>query len=390
MKKLAIVLGVLMTLIIISAAACGYSSPAPTTAAPSYGTDERGPSGYAPPVTTTVPAAKPPVPTVQPTIVVTVPPQAQYSYPSNQNAGSNDRMVVRTGNLQLVVSDVSRALDDIVNLANTNGGYVVNSQKWKEGERNIGTVSIRVPSENYDKTIASLRAQAISVISESSSSQDVTQEYVDLGSRVKNLEATEAQLLKIMEMATATEDILSIQRELTNVRGEIEQIKGRMQYLERTSSTSLIDIRLSEAELVLKFNAENIRPNVAEAIRFTAEVTGGFAPYNYLWDFGDGETSVEKLPSHSYKEAGHYTVTLRVTDDKGYTNSLSRNDYIDVIGSWNGGTIARKAWDGFLAFGRVFLNILIWLGIFSPVWIAIGAIIGFVVYRNKKKKKIQS
>ncbi len=375
MKKL-MLMGIAMAIFLVSAAACGQATPpAPTTAAPPYGFDQYVGAGSAP---TTTSAAS----TKTPELV-----------PSSTNAWrqievSTDHMVVRTGNLQLVVSDVARALDDIVNIANGNGGYVVTSQKWKEGERNIGTISIRVLAENYDKTIASLRVLAVSVISESSSSQDVTQEYVDLESRLKNLEATEAQLLKIMESATATEDILSIQRELTNVRGEIEQIKGRMQYLERTSSISLIEIRLSEAELVLKFVADKIRPNVDETIRFTAEVSGGFAPYSYLWDFGDGETSVEKLPSHSYKKAGPYSITLKVTDDKGYANSLSRNDYIDVTGSWNGAAIAMNAWDGFLAFGRVFVNILIWLGIFSPIWIAIG-IIWFVIYRRRKKNKAQ-
>ncbi len=376
MKKFFLFLGIAAAAFLISATACGQASPpAPTTAAPAYGTDQRGGAGSAP-ITTTVPATKTPE-LATPTSVWT------------EIEVSTERMVVHTGNLQLVVSDVARALDEIINIANGNGGYVVSSQKWKEGERNIGTISLRVLAENYDKTIASLRALAVSVISESSSSQDVTQEYVDLDSRLKNLEATETQLLKIMESATATEDILSIQRELTNVRGEIEQIKGRMQYLERTSSTSLIEIRLSEAELVLKFVADKIRPNVDETIHFNAEVAGGFAPYAYLWDFGDGETSVEKLPSHSYKKAGQYSVTLRITDDKGYTNSLTRNDYIEVTGSWSGGVIAKDAWDGFLAFGRVFVNILIWLGIFSPVWIAIG-IIWFVIYRRRKKNRVQS
>jgi len=376
MKRLMVLMILIIAIISVSAAACGQAKgPAPTTTVPSYGFDQRG-SGSAP-TTTTAPSVKTPESALSPSDG-----WSQIDFPL-------DRMVVRTGNLQLVVTDVAKSLEDIVNLANGNGGYVVNSQKWKEGERNIGTISIRVPSENYDKTMTSLRDLAVSVTVESSSSQDVTQEYVDLDSRVKNLEATEAQLLKIMETATATEDILSIQRELTNVRGEIEQLKGRMQYLERTSSTSLIDIKLSEAELVLKFNADQIRADAGEVIHFTAEVTGGFAPYNYLWDFGDGETSVEKSPAHSYKEAGVYTVTLKITDDKGYTNSLSRSDYINVIGSWNGGTIARNAWEGFLAFGRVFLNILIWLGIFSPIWIIIGGIIWFVIYKNRKKKANQ-
>jgi PKD repeat protein len=379
MKKLMLVLGIVgMVVILISSAACGTAAgPPPVTSAPTYGFDQRGSAGSAP-ITTTVPAVKTPEPAPSP-----------YSSEWSQIEVSSAHMVVRTGNLQLVVSDVASALDNIVSIANGNGGYVINSQKWKEGERNIGTISIRVLAENYDKTIASLRALAVSVTSESSSSQDVTQEYIDLDSRVKNLEATEAQLLKIMETATKTEDILSIQRELTNVRGEIEQIKGRMQYLERTSSTSLIDIRLSEAELVLKFNVDNIRTNVDETVRFTAEVSGGFAPYNYLWDFGDGGTSVDKLSSHSYKAAGTYTVSLKVTDDKGYSNNLTRNDYINVIGSWSAGNIAMDAWNGFLAFGRVLVKILVWLGIFSPLWIVIGLIIWFIIYRNRKKNKVQ-
>jgi PKD repeat protein len=296
-------------------------------------------------------------------------------------------MVVRTGNMQLVVSDVSQALDNIVNIARDNGGYVVTSQKWKEGERNLGTISIRVLAENYDKSVAALRTLAMSVISESTSSQDVTQEYVDLDSRVKNLEATETQLLKIMGTATKTEDILSIQRELTNVRGQIEQTKGRMQYLQRTSSTSLIDIKLNEAVLDLKFSADKVRVDADEAILFTSQVTGGFAPYNYLWDFGDGNTSVDRSPTHSYKDPGVYTVTLKITDDKGYTNTTIRNEYINVVGSWNPGSIAKSAWNGFTSFGHVLVNILIWLGIFSPVWIIIGGIVWFSVYRSRKKKK---
>ena len=97
-----------------------------------------------------------------------------------------DRMVVRTGNMQLVVSDVAASLDQVVKLANSLQGYVVNSQKWKEGERTIGTISIRIPSESYDKALVMLRVLALDVVNENTSSQDVTQEYVDLNARLKN------------------------------------------------------------------------------------------------------------------------------------------------------------------------------------------------------------
>jgi PKD repeat protein len=304
-------------------------------------------------------------------------------------AAPTDRMVVKTGNLQIVVSQISVALDGINQVAARYGGYVVNSQQWKEGDRNIGNISIRVLAENYDKALADIRTIAKSVTSESTSSQDVTQEYTDLDAQIKNLQATETQLLKIMETATKTEDILSIQRELTNVRGQIEQIKGRMLYLERTSSTSLININLEEAVLALKFSADKVSGGTGEGIKFSSEVIGGFAPYNYTWDFGDGKNSSEASPTHTYAEAGTYTVALKVVDDKGYTNSLTRDGYISIIGSWKPGSVAHSAWSGFMAFGRGLVNFLIWVGIFSPVWIVIGVLIWYFGFHRRHKRQMK-
>ena len=85
---------------------------------------------------------------------------------------------------------------------------------------------------------------AVRVTSESTDSQDVTEQYTDLESRLRNAEATESQYLALLEEAKDVEDILNIYERLSWVRNEIEQIKGRMQYLERTSSMSLISVYL--------------------------------------------------------------------------------------------------------------------------------------------------
>ncbi|MBA7587985.1 hypothetical protein ES708_30033 [subsurface metagenome] len=98
---------------------------------------------------------------------------------------------------------------------------------------------------------AELRELAVRVDSESTSSRDVTEEYIDIESRLKNAEATEQQYLALLKKAEAVEDILRIYESLSRVRQEIESIKGRMQYLERTSSMSLIDVRL-EPEVTAK------------------------------------------------------------------------------------------------------------------------------------------
>ena len=94
-----------------------------------------------------------------------------------------------------------------------------------------------------------------------------------------------------------------------------------------------------------------------------------------MWDFGDGNTSTEVTPVHAYSSEGNYNVSLKVTDDRGQTASRDRDNYIDVLPGWSAGSIASGAWNGLAAFGRAILSIIIWLGIFSPVWIIIGGIV---------------
>ena len=158
-----------------------------------------------------------------------------------------ERMIVRNGDISLMVEDVVNARDDIEQLAAGVGGWVVNSNIYGEEEEMRGWISIRVPSDKFDQALAGLRALAVRVTSESTSTQDITEEYVDLQSRLKNAEATEGQYLALLEQAEEVEDILSIYEALSRIRYEIEQIKGRMQYLEQTSAMSLISVSLTPA-----------------------------------------------------------------------------------------------------------------------------------------------
>jgi PKD repeat protein len=297
----------------------------------------------------------------------------------------SDRMIVRTGNISLLVEDVTTAIDDIAALAESFKGYVVSSSSWKEGERLVGFISIRVPAERYNETTKALRDMAAEVTSESSSSKDVTEEYTDLESKLRNLEVTEEQLLKLMEKATKVEEILSVQRELSNTRGEIEQTKGRMQYLERTSATSLIEVHLEQSKLDVRFTADRRFVKSGQEVRFYPEIAGGFAPYSYEWDFGDGNTSNSVSPVHTYKLSGNYDVTLKVTDDRGNTDSEMAKEYIVVLSGWKAGTTASSAWSGLVAFGRVLASVIIWIGMFSPVWIVIGGIVYWFWWRRRRK-----
>jgi len=158
-----------------------------------------------------------------------------------------ERMIVRTGDMSLVVNDVVDARDEIVLMTERFDGFVVSSRISGEGEEKRGRISIRVPDDKFEMTLSELRSLAVRVKSESTNSQDVTEQYVDLQARLKNAEATENQYLTLLEKAEAVEDILRIYDSLSRVRYEIEHIKGQMQYLERTTSMSLISVNLEPA-----------------------------------------------------------------------------------------------------------------------------------------------
>lgn len=169
--------------------------------------------------------------------------------PSAGNSGTEataqwDRMIIRTANLTLVVSDVETALSSVRDIAGAADGFVAKSTSRYEGEFMLADVTIQVPAREYDRTIQSLRRIAVRVDVEKSDSQDVTEEYTDLDSQLRNLQATEASLLKMMDRATQITDILAIQKELTNIRGQIERIQGRMKYLTRRSDMSTIAVSL--------------------------------------------------------------------------------------------------------------------------------------------------
>lgn len=391
MKRL--VIGLVLIGLLLGTVACASPASVPKTessrgdvvmapSAPQEGISFWGGEEEAPlPVIEIMPPEPVPAPMPAPT---PTPPAA----PGSGDYGepwSGERMIIRTGDMVLVVSDVANAIEQITTIAEDYEGYVVSSSSWRERERMVGNISIRVNAQYFDDAIRALRGLAVEVTRESTSGQDVTEEYVDLSARLHNLEASEEQLLELMKQAGKVEEILEVQRELTRTRGEIEQIKGRMQYLEQSSSMSLINISLEQSKLTVEFSASKRSVKAGESVRFDPEIGGGFAPYSYEWDFGDGSTSTDERPTHAYKSDGYYTVTLKVTDDRGKTDSQERENYIEVLPGWSGGNTASSAWNGLAAFGRILADFFIWLGYFSPLWIVIGVILYFAWWRRRKK-----
>ena len=297
-----------------------------------------------------------------------------------------DRMVVRNGSMELVVENVSATSQAVGQVAATFDGHVVSSSIFEQDGRTFGSIVIRVDADRFDAALSAIRILAVEVLRETTSSQDVTEEYVDLSARKGNLERTEEQLLALMEQAGTVEELLAVQREVSRVRGEIEQLEGRMRYLEQTSATSLIEVLLNEAVLSVSLTADGRVVDEGEPVSFESEVFGGFAPYTYDWDFGDGGTSNDPTPTHIYEDEGRYDVTLKVTDDRSATATAYRDRYIEVRGVWSPGDVLRDAVDGLGSFGRWFLGLAIWLLVFTPLWAVFVGIV-YLVKRLRRRRQ---
>lgn len=140
-------------------------------------------------------------------------------------------------------------------------GYLSSAESYKSGDNFVSiNLTLRVPAEKFTATMAELRDMAREVERESISSEDVTQEYVDLESRLTALEAKAERLEELMEEAEDTEAVLAIYRELSSTQQEIEQTKGRMRYLERSAAMATISVHLTPDELSRPVEVAGWRP----------------------------------------------------------------------------------------------------------------------------------
>jgi hypothetical protein len=171
-----------------------------------------------------------------------VPEQAQPSAPTPQD--DFGRKIVKTADLGITSDDVRGEAARAQQVAGRFGGTIISAQTYRADNATYADLVISVPSERFEDALDELRGLGEEVTTDTVSGQDVTEEYVDLQSRERNLLAGEQSLLDLYNRADNVQDALSIQRELTAVRGQIEQVQGRLQYLKQSSDMSQISLSI--------------------------------------------------------------------------------------------------------------------------------------------------
>ena len=154
-----------------------------------------------------------------------------------------NRKIVQSTSVDIRVEEVGRDFQEIIRIANAAGGFVASSTFSNVDDRQVADITIRVPSERYQDVLAQIRGMG-EVTTESSDANDVTEEYTDLQARLRTLEATERQYLELLGQANEISDILLVQDRLDFVRGQIEQVQGRINLLEHLTDLATITIHL--------------------------------------------------------------------------------------------------------------------------------------------------
>ncbi len=178
----------------------------------------------------------------------------KVSYTNAQNSQATvtvtERKIIRNAELTLETNDPGEGQRRIATIAESRGGFVVTSesrQRSNEGSSQtemVVTVTVRVPAAQFDAVVNEIRSAGSRMAREKITGQDVTEEYIDLEARIRAKQALEAQFMEIMKQARSVQDALEVQRQLADVRAEIERLEGRRRFLENQSSLSTITVTL--------------------------------------------------------------------------------------------------------------------------------------------------
>ena len=175
---------------------------------------------------------------------------ASQSYTESSQLNLNDRKVVKNGNANIEVENFDSSVSRIKELASNFGGYVTNSNMWiSSSDTKSGNITIKIPEKRFDEFGDSL-VQIGKIKSKEISAYDVTEEYIDLQARLKNLKNQEKRYTELLDMSKDVQDVLAIEVQLGRIRGEIESYEGRIKYLDNTTSFGTFYINLYEPEKI--------------------------------------------------------------------------------------------------------------------------------------------
>jgi hypothetical protein len=198
-----------------------------------------------------------------------------------EQVAATDRKIIRNADLTIEVASPTETQSKVVSIAEAHGGFVVNSEAKQRdnGDATDRTLDIklvvRIPENQFGAVLDKVRGLASNRNEEKVTGQDVTEEFIDLDARIKTQRALEAQFLQIMKQAGKIEDALEVQRQIAEVRTEIEKLEGRKRFLENRSSLATITVNILAPKPITVNTSgfgRSVRDSISESVDVGAEI----------------------------------------------------------------------------------------------------------------------
>lgn len=204
--------------------------------------------------------------------------QDDLSIPGDSTSAALNRRLIARATIDLVVENTEASLAAIETMLADLGGFVSNTNLFASsddvGSQARGSLTLRVPAENLDAAMEALTGMALRVRAQSVNREDVTDQYTDIDAQLRNLRATEeelvAMLAEVRERPNSTaEDILAVHVQLTGIRGQIEQVQGRKNMFDNLIGLSTIEVSLTPDSSLAPVVEEGWQPGavVRDALR---------------------------------------------------------------------------------------------------------------------------
>jgi hypothetical protein len=278
MKKSRVLIGIVVLALILSGCAKAATSNLATDKA---GYDASRQSMEAPLASSGAPATAP-----QP-----LSPELQNSTGVTSAEPAFEQMIIMNADLSIAVDDPGKSMAAIQALATGMGGFTVSSSLYKTQtyagiEVMEATITVRVPAEKLNDALAQIKAMTGDAVkytlTENITGQDVTQNYTDLKSRLRNLQEADVKLSELYDKAVKTEDALAIYNQKVQVTEQIEVIKGQMQYYEQASAKSAITVRIVAKETIAPITVAGWQPEGVARDAVQALINFGKGLVNFL------------------------------------------------------------------------------------------------------------
>ena len=173
------------------------------------------------------------------------PASAPSGVTKNYSTISEDSRIQIRGNISLEVHNILDAVEDIRTLVNQYNASVASSE-YGDSYNKYATISILIPKKSFNELSEAIKNVGTKVTTENISSIDVTEEFVDIEARLNVMKQTENRFLTLLSETSTVDEIMSVERELMRLRGEIDSLEGRMKYLTKTTDNSVLYVHITE------------------------------------------------------------------------------------------------------------------------------------------------